>query len=235
MSLTLCTQIVLLIVYVVTLMRFLTSYHKIQQALQWWSSRQSRRLLLEAENIREGLLQESFTIRRSLDSLEINNLNLSLNKAQECLKQVDNFHHSLVELSDRLFPAYLQDSLPLAIERILERWLESNTHLSFDINMPASWRHEPADHSLIVLRALEELLIITLPEVLTPISIYISLEQQKNIGQLIVKITYPDISTLIFYSSLPELKYLCESFKLLTSGKCFCRSYHFSLACYFYW
>lgn len=218
-----------------TIVRFLTSYHRIQQALQWWSSRQSMRLFLEAEKIREDLLQESFTIRRSLDLLARDNVNLSINRTQECLKQVDNFHHSLVELSDRLFPAYLQDSLPLAIECLLEPWLVSNPHLYFHINMPTSWRHESADRSLIVLRALEELLLITLPEVLMPISIYISLEERKNIGELMVQITYPDTSTFIFYSSLPELNYLCESFQFLTSGKCFCRSQNLTIACYLCW
>ncbi|MBE9036566.1 hypothetical protein [aff. Roholtiella sp. LEGE 12411] len=218
-----------------TLVRFLASYQRIQQALQWWSSRQSMRLFLEAEKIREGLLQESFTIRRSLDLLAIDNVNLSINKTQECLKQVDSFHHSLVQLSDRLFPAYLQDSLPLAIECLLEPWLVSNPHLYFDINMPAYWRHEPADRSLVVLRALEELLIITLPEVLMPISIYITLQEQKNIGQLMVQITYPDTSTFIFYSNLPELKYLCGSFQFLTSGKSFYRSQNLSIACYLCW
>ncbi|WP_341530779.1 hypothetical protein WKK05_16810 [Nostoc sp. UHCC 0302] len=213
----------------------MTSYHKIQQALQWWSSRQSMKLFLEAEKIRDGLLQESFTIRRSLDLLAIDNLNLSLTKTQECLKKVDNFYHSLVQLSDRLFPAYIQDSLPLAIEFSLEQWIASNSHLDFHIDMPIYWRYESADRSLIVLRALEELLAITLPEVLIPTSVFISLKQQENISQLIVKITYTDLSTLVFYSSFTELEYLCESFRFLTSGKCYFSRHNLSVTYYFSW
>ncbi len=218
-----------------SLVRFLTSYHSIQQALQWWSSRQSTKLFLEAEKIRDDLLQDSFTIRRNLDLLSVDNLNLSGDRIQECLKHIDNFHHSLVQLSDRLFPASLQDSFPLAIECLLEPWLVSNRQLYFKIDMPVYWRHEPAERSLIVLTALNELLTISLPEVLPPTSIYINLKQNRNIGQLIVEINYPNVSTFVLYSSLPELKYICESFRLLTSGKCFIRTKDMKVSWYFCW
>ncbi|MHC0065738.1 hypothetical protein ACWATR_23030 [Nostoc sp. UIC 10890] len=218
-----------------SIVRFLTSYHSIQQALQWWSSRQSTKLFIEAEKIRDNLLQDSFTIRRNLDLLSGDNLNLSDNRIQECLKHIDNFHHSLVQLSDRLFPASLQDSFPLAIECLLEPWLASSSQLYFQIDMPVYWRHEPAERSLVVLTALNELLTISLTEVLTPTSIYINLKQHSNIGQLIVEITYPNVSTFVLHSRLPELNYLCESFRLLTSGKCFSRTKNLSISWYFYW
>jgi hypothetical protein len=58
----------------------MTYEQKIKQALQWWSYRQSIRLFLEAEKIRDSLLQESFIILRSLDLLKIDDRNLSINK-----------------------------------------------------------------------------------------------------------------------------------------------------------
>jgi len=231
----LCTPIIFLIIYLVTLIRFLASEHTTQKALQWWSCRQSIKLFQEAEKIRDGLLQESFAIRRSLEMLSVDNLELSFNKTQDCLKQIDQFHQSLVQLSDRLFPAYLQDSLPLAIHCLLEPWRTSHPHLYFHIDMPAYWRQESVGCSLTVVRALEELLRITLPEVLTPISIDISLEEQQNIGQLIVRITYPNPYILISSSSLPELKFLCKIFQILTSGKCFYRIKNLTVVWYFCW
>jgi hypothetical protein len=193
------------------------------------------KLFVEAEKIRDDLLQESFTIRRNLDLLTVDNLNLSDNKIQECLKQIDNFHHSLVQLSDRLFPASLQDSFPLAIECLLEPWLVSNPQLYFQIDLPLYWRHEPAERSLIVLTALNELLTITLAEVFASTSVFINLKEQKNIGQLIVEITYSNVSTFVLHSRLPELNYLCETFRLLTSGKCFNRTKNMKICWYFYW
>ncbi|WP_414575677.1 hypothetical protein [Anabaena sp. CCY 9402-a] len=218
-----------------TLVKFLPSYQRIQQALQWWSSRQSIKLFLEAEKIRDDLLQEAFTIRRNLDVLTTDNLNLSSNKTQEYLRQIDNFHNSLVQLSNRLFPESLQDSFPLAIECLIEPWLEINPHLYFHLDLPVYWRHEQASNSLIVLSTLEELLTITLPHILTQITICISLKQQKNMGQLNVQISYPDITTFVCHTSLPELDYLCDTFQFLTSGRCFYRTSHHKVVWYLFW
>ncbi|MTJ45762.1 hypothetical protein FJR39_22660 [Dolichospermum flos-aquae UHCC 0037] len=40
-------------------------------------------------------------------------------------------------------------------------------------------------------------------------------------NKYLLKISDPDISTLIFYSHLLELEHLYNSFKFLISGKCF--------------
>lgn len=235
MRLKLCPFIIFLIIYLVTLIRYLASEYTTQQALQWWSCRQSLKLFQEAEKIRDGLLQDSFAIRRSLEMLPLENSELAFNKTQDCLKQIDQFDKSLVQLSDRLFPVYLQDSLPLAIHCLLEPWRTCHPHLSFYINMPAYWRQERVACSLTVVRALDELLRITLPEVLMPISIDISLEEQQNIGQLIVRITYPETHILIYYYNLTELKFLCKTFQVLTSGKCFYQIKNLSVVWYFCW
>ncbi|AFZ60342.1 hypothetical protein H6G54_14725 [Anabaena cylindrica FACHB-243] len=213
----------------------MTYEHRIKQALQWWSYRQFVKLFLEAEKIRDGLLQESFTIRRSLDALEIGDLNLSINKISDYIKKIDNFHHSLVQLSDRLCPVYIQDSLPFSIQCLLDPWLASNPHLYFHIDLPIYWRQEPIEYSVIILRTLEELLSITIPKLSTQVSVYISLKLKKNTGKLKVKITDPDISTLIYYSNLPELKYLSDSFEFLLSGKCFYNSSNLKIVWCFCW
>ncbi|WP_016953575.1 hypothetical protein [Anabaena sp. PCC 7108] len=215
----------------------MTSEKMIQKALQWWSYRQAIKLFLEAEKIRDGLLQESFTIRRSLDVLAIDNLSLSIDEIQECSKKIENFHHSLVQLSDRLCPTFIQDSLPLSIEYLLEPWLSFYPHSYFHIDMPDYWRYEPIECSLIILRALEELLIITLPksESLIAFSMYIRLKKIRNMGQLVVKISYPDISTLILHSQLPELEYLYHSFNFLISGKCLHYNNNLRSFWHFYW
>jgi hypothetical protein len=213
----------------------MTYEQRIKQALQWWSYRQSKKLFLEAEKIRDSLLQESFTIRRNLDVLKINDLNLSIHQISEYTKKIDNFHHSLVQLSDRLCPGYIQDSLPLSIQCLLVPWVASHPHVYFHIDMPGSWQHESVECSLIILRALEELLTITLRKFLTPIAIHISLKSTDNTRQLTVKITYSEISHHIFYSNLPELKYLGDSLEFLISGKCFYNSKNLRISWHFCW
>jgi hypothetical protein len=221
---------------VIIIIKFMTADSRVKQALKWWSYRQAMRFFLEAETIRDGLLQESFTIRRRLDLLTTNTHHFSYEKTQEWLNKFENFHHSLVQLSERLCPASIQDSLPLSIEYLLETWFTSHPNLYFHVDMPMAWRQESTERSLIILRAIEELLKIAIPPGLTkPISIYISLRNKDDLGLLKVQITYPNISSLLAYSNLPELEYLCESFKILMSGKCFCYSSNLRVDWYFCW
>jgi len=193
---------------------------RIRQALQWWSYRQSRKLFWEAEKIRDTLLQESFIIRRGLDLLVKNNLTVQLSEIHAYLKKIDDFHQSLVNLSDRLCPTPIQHSLTLSIECLLETLLESSPYLYYQIDVPLSWQNESTEHNLLILRILEELFMIIIPEIIRPISIYITSIRQANPENLVIEITYPDISTLVFHSSLPELIYLQDSFQFLLPGKC---------------
>ncbi|MFL9463934.1 hypothetical protein AB0759_25315 [Scytonema tolypothrichoides VB-61278_2] len=215
-----CTIVIFSIIYCLTLIRFIASYQKTQEALHWWSYRQSIKLFLEAETIRDNFLQETFAIRRNLEMLSGDDWELSAYRTQECLTKVENLHQSLAQLSERLFPAYFQGSLPLAIQGVLESWTMSHPLISFNVSLPKTWQYETIEHSLIVVWSLEELLKIAVPDILTPILIYINLEQRKNRAKLVVEITYPDISILTLYCSQLEFDCLSESFRFLTSGKC---------------
>ncbi|MFN6032054.1 MAG: hypothetical protein ACK6A9_01870 [Dolichospermum sp.] len=219
------------------MIKFMTSEPRIKQALQWWFYREFLKLFLESEKVRDDLLQESFTIRRNLDLLVTDKLSLSVKEVQPYINKIDNFHHSLVQLSDRLCPISIQDSLPLCIECLLEPWINSYPHLDFQVNMPISWRIEEPECSWIILRVLEELLSITLPEteILLPIYIHITLKQIGSIALLAVKISYPDLSTLIFYSHLPELEYIYDIFKFLISGKSSYFHKNLMSTWHFYW
>lgn len=177
-------------------------------------------LFHESQKIRDGLLQESFTIRRSLErSLEDDTV-LSVDKSQDWLNQVEKFHYSLEQLSNRLFPAFIEESLPLAIQFIIETWQKSHAKLKFKLDLPSYWRQEPSDLSLVVVKVLDELLKITLTG-MTEVSIYISLKLQSGVGRLIVQTFYPDESTLVSSYSAKDLEYLSQSFQFLTSGQCF--------------
>lgn len=213
---------------------FLQFYFRTQQALQWWSRRQSMYLFHESQKIRDGLLQESFTIRRSLECSLEDNTALSAHRSKDWLNQVEKFHYSLEQLSDRLFPAYIEEGLPLAIQFIIETWQKAHPQFKFELDLPIYWRQEPSDRSLIIVRVLDELLKITLSE-MTEISIFISLKLQSDVGELIVQTFYPDQSTLISSCAVKDLEYLSQSFQFLTSGQCFYRTKDFSLSWYCRW
>lgn len=218
-----------------SLLLFPASYLRSQRALQWWQARQSRHLSVEAEKIRDGLLQESFTIRRSLELSLLNERSTSTPLNQDLLKKMEEFYHSLEQLSDRLSPAYIEDSLPLAIQGVVESWQKCNSNLKIEMELPANWTQEPCDRSLVIFRVLDELLRITLSELLTELSIHIRLKQQGNIGELIVHISYPDAPTLISYWGREDLEYLSQSFQFLTSGQCLRRKQELTVDWYFRW
>lgn len=218
-----------------SLLWFRAYYLRTQQALQWWFRRQSMQMCRESEKIRDGLLQESFSMRRSLELSLVDNVEISTKKSEDWLKKVENLHHSLEELSDRLSPAYIEDSLPLAIEWLLTKWRSRNPRLKFEMELPAHWRHEPPDRSMVILRVLDELLRITSSELLTDISIHVSLKLQGDIGELIVHISYLDLPTLVSYYNLKDLEYLSQTFRFLTSGQCFRRRKKLSVVWYFCW
>jgi hypothetical protein len=214
---------------------FPASYLRSQQALQWWQQRQSGRLSCEADKIRDGLLQESFTIRRSLEVSLLSEDSTSTKLNQELLKKTEKLYHCLKQLSDRLSPAYIEDSLPLAIQCLVESWQKCNSNVKIEMEFPTVWKQEPRDRSLLILRILDELLKITLSELVTELSIHISLKQQGKIGELIVHISYPDILTLGSHWGREDLEYLRQTFQFLTSGQCFRRKEELTVAWYFRW
>ncbi|MEA5570794.1 hypothetical protein [Calothrix sp. UHCC 0171] len=195
------------------------------------------RLFLEAEKIRDDLLQESFSIRRQLEILPTDNLELLINQRQEYLTKMQKWHQSLAKLSDRLFPESLQEHLPLAIYCLLEQWQISHPDLDLEIILPNSWRREKIDNSLTILMILDELLKVTLPEpeVCLPISIFIHLQQHHNTAHLQITITYPNSFIFISYYNLTYLSYLQKIFHFFTLGKCFFNRKNLTLNCNFYW
>jgi len=214
---------------------FPASYLRSQRALQWWQQRQARQLACEAEKIRDGLLQESFALRRSLEVLLNSEDSTSTHASQEWLKKMEKFHHSLAQLSDRLSPAHIEDSLPLAIQCLAESRLACNSNLKIEIELPAVWRQEPLDRSFVILRVLDELLRITLSELLTELSILVSLKQQGNISELIVQFSARDVQTLVSYWCTEDLEYLSQTFQFLTSGQCFRSKKELTVTWYFRW
>jgi hypothetical protein len=224
-----------LIAQLMSLFCFPASYLRSQRALQWWQQTQSRQLSCEAEKIRDGLLQESFTIRRILELSLLNEDLTSTQLNQDLLEKMENFYHSLEQLSERLSPAYIEDSLPLAIQGVVESWRTCNSNVKIEMDLPAAWRQEPLDRSLLILKILDELLQMSSSEILTELSIHISLKQQGNIGELIVHISYPDVPTLVSYWSKEDLEYLSQTFQFLIAGQCCRLREELTVVWYFRW
>lgn len=217
------------------LLRFFASYLKTEKALQWWSKRQSMHLFQESHKIRDQLLQESFVIRRSIERDLAENAELLPQNHQAWLNQLEQLHHSLEKLSDRLVPAYTEDSLPIAIQCLINSWQIRNPPVKFQLDLPTGWRQEQPERNLLIVRILDELLRINLENHSKQILIYIGLKQESNVGKLTIQTTYPDNCTVIKSSKSKDLEYLSETFRVLTSGHCLYRREDSKMSWYFSW
>jgi hypothetical protein len=206
-----------------------------EQALQWWYRRQSNQMDFLAEKIRDGLLQESFTVRRSLELSLLGREKISDNTYEDWLSKWENFHHSLVQLSDRLSPPYLEEGLPLAIQYLLELWQKKNERIEFAVKSPLTWYSRSLERERLILTILDELLSITISELITPISIQVVLTRQEYLNDLMVEITYPNEVRLLETLNLEELENLRQTFQLLTSGQYFCQHQELTITWHLCW
>ncbi|AFZ37954.1 hypothetical protein Sta7437_4490 [Stanieria cyanosphaera PCC 7437] len=205
-----------------------------EQVLQWWYGRQLQRLSEEAFKIRDGLLQDSFAVRRSIELSLIDNRQISQQLCLNWLKKVEDFHHSLKNLSDRLSPPFLEDSFPLAIRHLLQKWAINNEEIKLELNLPQQWQQQ-SNNSGLILSFLDELLKISLATIEQQTLVKISLSQFEGINELQVQISYPDAISLARSCNAQELNYLQESFQILTLGKCFNKRQELSVTWYFHW
>lgn len=185
----------------------------------------------EAEAIRNGLLQESFVLRRSLE------MSAHQGKFSECgcLERMEQLHGALKELSDRLSPPYIDESLPYAIQHLLKSWQGRYPSLSIRSRLPDDWQNDPYEQRRAILMVLDELLQISLAELPSISAIDLCLEQQNQRASLKIDISYANSSPLNPYSKSPNLNYLRSIFEALASGNCSYRYTDLYMEFHFYW
>ncbi|HBW33073.1 MAG TPA: hypothetical protein DEF48_23970 [Nostoc sp. UBA8866] len=175
----------------------------------------------EGEAIQNGLLQESFVIRRYLEVSSINPAFYQQPEAKYYLATIEKFHHSLKELSDYLYPAHIDNSLPLAIWHLLNKWKARLPGLNLKIELPTVWHQELPSTSCFLLMILEEFMQIAAGNLSSRLSIYIRLKDSENCAELTVQITDTKIPQQTYISNFTELDYIRLIFKFFMIGKCF--------------
>ena len=132
----------------------------VSDLLRWWQQQRITSLRQEADSIRNGVLQEMFAIRRRLElccesQVKQDCDSFSLAYASPAIElELEKIHVSLSQLSDRLDPPYIQDSLPLAIGYAADRWKDT---LPLTACLPPTWPSEPAMQSHLLLTFLNRL------------------------------------------------------------------------------
>ena len=205
-----------------------------EKAWQWWYNQKLTQLESEANLIRDQLLQESLAIRRSLELslVQADKSNSSSSSHQKCVERLEQFSFTLKELSDRLYPPYLNEGLPFALQYSVERWQKQMPKCKFKLNLPQAWLHETSTDSSIVLSILEDLFRIQEAKTLSNNLIFIDLQQnlfgcRANNELKIIFEEKNDQATVRdnlakhdAFSNKQELQYLQQIFESLTSGSC---------------
>ncbi|HEY9660161.1 MAG TPA: hypothetical protein V6C65_17015, partial [Allocoleopsis sp.] len=112
----------ILVVGLMVVLWLVASHLEMQRALQWWFRRQSLKMMDQSEQIHNGVLQDLFAVRRSLELASANENPISTTQRQTWLNQAEKIHHSLEQISDFLTPPYLAESLTLALQMKLKDW-----------------------------------------------------------------------------------------------------------------
>lgn len=212
----------------------IASVLKMQRALHWWFKRQSDQLWYQSDQIRNGLMQEIFTIRRSLELSLADGDQAMVQDRQTWLQQIEHLHDSLEQLSDRLTPPYLEDSLPLAIQALAELWRADRPAVQIDSELPLDWPVDSLELNRVILSTLGELFQSVVTGEST-VSIKLQLQAKRHWGVLKVQVTYPDEATLTTQFKAQDADRLAEVFQLLTLGWCCRQRQDLTMIWQFHW
>lgn len=228
--------IVILVLSTMTLILRLASFWKMQRALQWWQSRQENQLHQAAEEIRNGLLQKSFSLRRNLEVAQNSSMVSDRSEtigahtpSQTWLNTLEDLNHDLKTLSDRLSPLYLGDSLPLALHARADQWRVVYPNCQFTLDLPTEWLPETYEWSQVLIVALDELFHLILSPSIPKLSVALCLNLEPEMGDLSVQIRETEAqletqlevqSTDLKFVPQEQLSYIALAFAALTAGRC---------------
>jgi hypothetical protein len=209
----------------ISVLVWLAVFHwQTQQALRWWFEQQHDWLCREAEQVRNGPLQETFVMRRQLEmNLEMNPDSPSKAPCEQpaWIAQMTQLNGQLVRLSDELSPPYLETSLPLAIQA----WAQDECLLGLMLCLPPSWPAEPTARVSLVLSMLTHLLRWSMQTNEPPTVASLELDQQvswgvRPVGVLTVRLDYPTAATADAVGRSPHSVFLSRAFAVLAPGRC---------------
>lgn len=198
-------------------LQFALSYWEMQQAWRWWVERDLVERASYADQIQNGLLQDLFALRLGLGSASPDQLQLFAQTLW--LSDAEKLHNQLNQLSTALLPAYLPDSLPLAIQALFQQWQTHHPSCRLSLNLPTDWSHEPLARSCLILATLKRFLeIIALS---APIALMtVDLRQQNGKATLTIQLTFVASSARTATAHAKDLKYLRRCFQCFVSGEC---------------
>ncbi|MEO0987343.1 MAG: hypothetical protein AAFY20_17585 [Cyanobacteria bacterium J06639_14] len=186
------------------------------ELFRWWHQYQAQMLNQEADLIRNTLLQGMFSIRRQLELACQTQPNAEAFGCESHLARLEELYMLLENLSNRLESTYLRDSLPLALQHVIEPWRE---RIHVKAVLPMSWEQEPVEHTRVLtslaVHFLQQL-VATTPQ---PQRCDISLKRLGDTKTLTFGSSYAELLSLSSVAKISQaLIPFLETFRLLTQG-----------------
>ncbi|MEM7062092.1 MAG: hypothetical protein AAF572_02885 [Cyanobacteria bacterium P01_B01_bin.77] len=188
-----------------------------RQISQWFHARQCHHLLTQSEIIREQLLQQTFALMRSL---ELGAMDASsaedAQQWQSCLALTQTFHQSLESLSHELWPPFVEESLPLALQHIIKQWADQST-MQVNLDLPADWPQQQSHKQNLVIWCIRQCLLVLQP---SEHSASLALIAIKNRAKLQLSLDRLALDTMNGPSLQYELKQIQQIFQFFMPGHC---------------
>ena len=197
-----------------------------QQAWHWWHNQRQQQQHTQAENVRDGLLQEAFALRRHLEK--------GSHLTDECAPYLDKFnqfYRSLENLSNELSPPFVEDSLPLALQFLLKHHGQFET--SLDLEPDTDWSCDGNERNRTVISIVAELLPLLMQDDQAPLKVRLRRTGTVNNLQFISNTLDQNASVLLMNSA--EVQYIKEIFYSLMSGTLDINQSDIELTCQLSW
>lgn len=186
-----------------------------QKAVQWWCDRQTLNATEQAESIRDGLLQEIFSLRRSMElQLALQPQN-SLENSHRGLPQLEQIYNQLKNLAEQIAPLDLDTNFLFVIKQTLSKWSDERTDLKVSFDFPQDWNYPPSQNIHLILQFLMELLAIAVPEESEEVLINLRSNTHQRIE---VTVIYSDLGLHKKNEELVDIHYLGQAFEFLVPG-----------------
>jgi hypothetical protein len=143
---------------------------------------------------------------------------MSLNSNHNWIERLEIFHTYLQELCDRLSPPYLEEGLPLAIEYLVKKWQIAQPDWQVQLQLTPQWQQQSSEDNRLILTTINELLKLESRDFVKEAFIFLDLQQNEQDNQLKIMIRLFNSDSVVSSDKSHDLKYLSQSFRVLTSG-----------------
>jgi hypothetical protein len=211
-----------------------TASPKLRAAFQWWQGCWFRDAAYQEEIIRDGVLQDIFSLKRGLELSSLTGLSPPSSEMAVWIDQLELLYRNLDQLADRLHPPYLEDSLDLALQHMIGRWIDKYPGITLSIQHPRRLEPSMPGFNRILLFAVEQLLLLFL-RVQDMITVRVLLTEKDTLSilRLTLELTQQNLAHLD--SALQEVEYLQLVFPVLVDGYFIHSSSPTLLSCEFSW